>query len=200
MDFDSLIYALQALPDGALLRLNDAGDLPAAGRDHTYQLTRGRQKKTGRAHRTRTSQGSCPDCALRGVCYASVGPISWHWQELSGDEWTAPAATSTAQLICRISDIRLAQGDHAGSGVHASARLDLHTLALAPLRGHAPSCAPSGARDQHQRRGPPCCCRGIPRGLPRRPGRAPRPAGPDRPRPGRAGHSLPGPDGLGHDL
>ncbi|MCA9667359.1 MAG: hypothetical protein KC503_17285 [Myxococcales bacterium] len=80
---EDFCLALLQIPAGSLFRHNDAGDLPALGRPQRWLLTNREQGKTGKSYRSRTSRGSCPaDCLIYPICYASVGPISWHWKAL----------------------------------------------------------------------------------------------------------------------
>jgi len=82
-NIDALCEELLKLPAGALFRHNDAGDLPAAGRRQKFFFTNRGQAKTGYSYRTRTSRGSCPrSCRLFDICYASVNPLRWYWQQL----------------------------------------------------------------------------------------------------------------------
>lgn len=79
----ALCALLRSIPAGMLYRHNDAGDLPAKGRRHRFAVTNRSQHKTGKSYRSRTSKSSCPaDCELIDICYASHGPISWHWRAL----------------------------------------------------------------------------------------------------------------------
>lgn len=92
-NIDDLCTLLREIPAGSLFRHNDAGDLPALWRRHRFALTNRAQHKTGRSWRSRTSKSSCPrDCELLDVCYASHGPISWHWRGLL--HWSREGASS----------------------------------------------------------------------------------------------------------
>jgi hypothetical protein len=82
-NFDKFCELVEQQEEGTIFRHNDAGDFPAEGRRARYLLTDDKQNKTGKSLRSRTSRSSCPkSCTLYDVCYASTGPISWHWKKL----------------------------------------------------------------------------------------------------------------------